>query len=746
MKKIRILGTVLAASVALGAFGGCSLVSHNSAKDMRQVIAEVNISRASDVSESDKALFDKYKDAVGTSQIYKNKLIAYYLNVGASMSGQYSNSEIFSNLVGALVDNAVVTQYAVMYVLDYKSANGESDALEKYNACETYEEKLEYLLKDGDDEKYVNVAKYNLYSSINAAIDTLELSLLEEDGGSAGTETRTAPGGVDTEQENYYPATADGDLDYNVYTGYEGNLLADSGAYQDDPIEGTTKATRNEAYITFMDRLASYGLVNPRTDNVLDFENVPYIKEEYVSQLESRVVAKYYDLYEKEQEKRLTDEGEYEYIKKTYQDMLESQTRSYDTTEAFDGVIGSLSDSSFILYSPDTEGEGAYGLVYNILLPFDSIQTNALAAMQSNPAYKDKDSGDYTIDYYLGRNELLKNIRTTDQRSAWFNGATDYSFSVKTDKNGKERAADDPAKLLDFYGKNSGREYLFFENNILHGDRYEALDRYIGKYAYNGKVYVKYDEDGDRDGYTLVPEKLSIDGMLSEFKAYVDYVCGADTVKFEGGYTAGVQNDSYYTSLTEANFFTEETRGKKPAEREIDYNNFIYAKGSVNVGSGDTKSYKGDLLQSDSAQYKALAAINELQYAYTTDVSVLSEYLGYSVKLGDSTGYIKEFEAAAHEAIARGEGAFNVCAGDYGWHILYVTYVYSADGGEIYEPSFTPERVDKKGTFENLFYEYKKSQDIASISSTRETQILTQFRKDSTVTTYQSRYQDLLDL
>jgi hypothetical protein len=141
-----------------------------------------------------------------------------------------------------------------------------------------------------------------------------------------------------------------------------------------------------------------------------------------------------------------------------------------------------------------------------------------------------------------------------------------------------------------------------------------------------------------------------------------------------------------------------------------------------------------------------MSAVNELQYAYTTDTSVLSQYVGYSVS-AYTTSYIKEFEYAAQTAIKNGVGSFVVCAGDYGWHLIYVTYTFDFNGGNIY--GATPDwanNIDVEGTFENLFFESIKSSDLSNAESNRQSVLLQLFYNDNTVTKYQSRYQDLLDL
>ena len=133
-----------------------------------------------------------------------------------------------------------------------------------------------------------------------------------------------------------------------------------------------------------------------------------------------------------------------------------------------------------------------------------------------------------------------------------------------------------------------------------------------------------------------------------------------------------------------------------------------------------------------------------MQYAYTTDTGVLSQFVGYSVEAGD-TSYIKEFEYAAHKAINQGAGSWVVCAGDYGWHLIYVTYTVSNTGHTQYAPNWA-ENVEKEGTFENLFYEMVKTKNISNISTTRRTQIITSIKSDDTVSKMQDRYQDLLDM
>lgn len=723
MKKKKIVCGIVASALALSVtLGGCStLASANSVADMKQTIATVNISKAEEFSNEG---LDDYKGAVGTTSITKRELISYFLNAGYSyINSGYGYKNTFNLLVDNLVNTAVITQYSVMYLLKDKETSGYTSAqiMSDYNKKETLAEKYEFVL--GEDSVDVKLAEYSLRKAINNAIDSYEKNILEdEEDSKAGSETRSVPKGIDAEQDKYYPKKDSSDeIDYNVYTGYAGYELTNSGTYQDDALEGTTPSTRKRAYNNFLSSVNSYNLINVKEEKMKDVRSLQYIQDEYVNQLEQRIISKYYEVYEEKLEDHLKDSGDLTYIKQVYADTLKYQQDTYKA-EGFTTTLDSMSDSSFVLYAPEAEGHGVfepgndgktgkYGFVYNILLPFSAVQSNLLSEYQKLYADEDEDSG-YTADYYIKRNELLKDIKTTDQRSAWFNGSTEYAF----DASKKEGLA---------YYNDGGSSWLFFENNLVNTDRYESLEKYKGEYPYNGKV-IKKD-----DGYVLIPNKLSIDEMLDEFSAYINYVLGtSDSV-------TTVKNANYYNTT---DFYKDDNAED---ETKLDYGKFLYATGSVNGVRSDTiAKTHADFYDKESNQYKVLSAVNELQYAYTTDTGVLSNYVGYSVNAAD-TNYIKEFEYAAQYAIYEGAGSFAVCAGDYGWHLIYVTYTFEA--GNQYEPKWE-DNIDVEGSFENLFYEWVKSNKIPNISSTRQNEILAQFNIGKTVTKYQKAYQDLLDL
>lgn len=733
-KRKRLLCAAVAVALTLGvggaAFTGC--VAINNEEDVKQVIAEVDIS----ADDNFKAEFGGYADAVSKDVILKRDLILSYINVGSNYSGS-STGDTFKALAESLVANSVVTQYASAALL--KDRVSEQN-LSEFNALTDETAKYEYIL-GGEESEGVKSSKMKLYTLLNSTLDTYEKTYLKEEDEYTGTGTRSTPAGVDEEKEDYVHQS------YNVYTGYKGYLLEDAGDYE--PLDGTRRDTRRKAYSRLVSYLKANYLITAEDKDTTDVLKLSYVKETYNNFLKSQIITEFGELFE-EQQKRAIDStdanGVYTYIKEQYDNVhdgeVAKQKELYSDTDAFETAMGKLADNSFILYTPDTTADtkeievdgkvtsGTYGYVYNILLPFSASQNIRLKDLDSRLEKENLTD----LEYYVARNELLKGIKTTDQRSLWFNGAEKYAF----DASKYISDTTDPA-FTNWFGKDAGRNYLFFENNLTKTDRYETLDKYYGKYSYNGKV--TENKDGS---FKLVPTYLDIDGMLGEFKAYINYALNEETGTstdyvsiYEGDKTTVPYvntNASYYD-------YTGRSIYKAGTEKEIDYSNLVYATGKVNFGG--VKS--DDMLVKTNNRYKAMSAVNELQYAYTTDTGVLSQYIGYTVSAYE-TSYIKEFEYAAQQALRMGAGTFKVCAGSYGWHLIYVTEAYSFNGGEVYSPVWKEDRITAEGTFENMFYNWIKDADLANEVSRKQSSILHSYNSSKTVTLHQDAYKDLTGL
>lgn len=719
MKKKKLIAVAaVAVAITMGtSLAGCVTLNE---RDVKQTVSTVNLAN----SETFKTEFGKYAEAVEPETVIKRDLIVAYLNSGYSSQQGTSYAQIFESLTNALVENAAVMQYATTYVLKSKAEAGDV-TVEEYKAKTTEIEKYEYLLGGADTDGVKN-AKYSVNSSLNSALDSYERNYIEtkEDESYKGTETRTAPTNVDTLKDEHIPEK------YNVYTGYGEYLLANAG---DDyePVEKTNVTTRRKAYSAFINYLQRNYLLSESDASTTDIWKLSYVQDIYASQLQQQIVNEFNDLFEADKEGIITsvEGGEYTYVKSRYDKIVAEQKLSYDEASSFETALDNMSDSSFVLYSPattDTERQddgtyGTYGFVYNILLPFSDRQSDVLKQLQY---YRDNSDTVTDSDYFADRNALLKEIKTTDQRSAWFNGTTDYSFNVK------EYNAKNTDKTVKYFPENDEtRQYLFFENNVTNKDKYEPLDKYYGEYTYNGTV--KKNADGS---YTLSPVKIDIDGMLDEFVAYVNYVLGGKKASYNYGDVLG-------GTATKEDYYGKTDFTKEGDKDEIDYSLLVYATGKVELA--DATDQNAFLKESD--RYKAMSAVNELQYAYTTDTGILSKYIGYSVS-AYTTSYIKEFEYAAQQALRMGVGAFKVCAGDYGWHLIYVTDTFNFNGGEEYTPAFTEENVKKEGTFENRFYEWIKQSDLTSEATLKRSEIIRSYVNDDTVKTDKEVYKDLTEL
>ena len=719
--KMLVCGALAAALTMSVVFSGCGNATRNR-EDMNQVIATVDISNSANLESEG---LSAYVSAIESStDIIKRDLVASYYNVGYSyVQSGMDTAQVFELLVDALTTTSVVVQYSTLKLISMKVQEGDGFSFDSYIDTLGKEGEiaaLEYLLEgetqeseDGESDR-VLLAKYTLYSSINSSLDSLEESIIDEkDGTSSSTDTRTTPVGADVESEDYLPLNSDGTLNYGIYTGYAGYELGDCGAYSDDAVEGTTKSTRRLAYASFISSLKANFLVGDDED-ARDVLAISYINEEYLSQLQQQVINEYYERYEEEQEKLIDSvdsDGVYTFLAERYQRDFDDQSVANSSHDDFESSMSSLSDTSFILYAPATDGTdgGTYGYIYNILLPFSEAQNVNI------------DNTNTTAAYYYSRKAILDDIVATDQRSAWFNGAEDYSFDASQSD-------------IDYYGKAEGRNYLFFENNLTDTERYAELEKYDGRYSYNGSV--SENEDGS---YSLIPAKLTVDDVLSELESYVEYVMGGDTVTIN-------KLDSYNVA-DYTDYYTEDTKDLPDRLKQIDYSKFVYATGKVDLGVTSLSSFLTDMFVKDSAAYKAMSAVNELQYAYTTDTAVLSDYIGYAVSAYD-TDYIPEFEYAAQAAVDEGAGTIYVCAGDYGWHIIYVTATFDTAGGAVYgdDVNWTAEYVLKEGTFQNLYYNWIRDSTLSDVTSARRSVINQQFGGDDTVTTYEDTYKDLLGL
>jgi hypothetical protein len=121
----------------------------------------------------------------------------------------------------------------------------------------------------------------------------------------------------------------------------------------------------------------------------------------------------------------------------------------------------------------------------------------------------------------------------------------------------------------------------------------------------------------------------------------------------------------------------------------------------------------------------------------------LNTYLGYNVSRY-STSFVGEFEYAAKLAISLGVGSYTVCPSDYGWHIIYCTYVFKQ--GELYKELDWKNNKTVEDTFEYYYYEALKAGIVSEYQTLMQNQTVNIYNNDSCVTIYESTYADYTSL
>ena len=752
-KLTKIIGVALAAVLSLGMFAGCDLISTNNQADMAQVVAEVNISNDGEAldsvftslgSELQGDVESSMGDILSTDEIYKRDLVAYFLSYGYSYLQQNGNdyAAAFESIMDLLVERKVLVQFATLYYLSegeilvdrdfidftngyeevadsdaMRMTNGNisvSDYLDALNAAKEEDGTADQIALAGlelfltDDEK--TYAEYQVKQAINSSIDSYEQEIIAaEDSTTSSDSDRTIPTGAN-ETDTYYPMNDDGSLNYDVYTGLF-NTVSECGEYE--KVDGSTVVTRKRAYIRFLNSLnQNYLLTDGDISSALDdVTKLSYYSIELRSQYETLLINKFTASVALEMSDKFIEQD----LTGKYNSMMASQQAA--AASGFVSTMDSVSDSSFVLYSPENR---TYGFVYNILLPFDENQNLEITNLQNV-------LGSETREYYAARQALFAGIRATDQRSSWFNGSEDYSF------NAAENAPDGG-----YYQTDKNSDYLFFKDNfVAQGARKaDGIDRYAGKYPYNGTVVPR--DDGT---YLLTPEKLSIDQFIDEMESYINYVADNDA-------SSGRASGNLVSGFYQAEDMSDEEFIAKfgSSDNDINYEQMIYYKGKVDLTNADADktAYSVDnYMVKDAASYKVLSAVNELMFAYSTDTGCLNKYLGYSIaSKEEATDYVAEFEYAAQDAVTNGgAGTYYVVATDFGWHILYVSFVL--DGGETYQ-GFDYDARNDEGTFSYYFYQAMKSSVAQNYSQQMVDVVFS--RLEQVVTKYEDRYSDLTSL
>ena len=708
-KKVAAL--LLGVALTAGATG-CSFITTNSQKDLEQIVATVNTSE--DLAKDFSKVATDIKDLVKVldTDILKRDLFSAYLSTGYQYveSYGYSYEDTFNMLLDNLINREIMLQYAIAYYLNKDSANINKTNYLTFKTTELgkitdskvkdllendFEEVLllKYFLTDGGKEDSMedyDKAVYGLQYSLNNSLDSLEKSYITEEDDEHDHGETRTLPTGVDTQKEDYYTT-----DYKIYTGFEA-ANATFGEYEKQ--EGSTRTTRQKAYNAFLTNLHAYGLIDTdnsdgKVESTSDITKLSYYYMELASVLGQSLLNKYYDSLEEEVAKKLTAD----YLNGAYNDYFEQNQNSYQSDPtAFGSALDSASKDSFMTY-----GLADYGYVYNILIPFSASQ---------NIEYTEaKNRGLSSDELYAKRRDILQDVTGTDLRGSWISEHDHANYSYV-----------------------DGESVLFFEDNLKENPKYEELDHYLGIYPFNGTV---------EDGEVVSKNNVDIHEFIDIFEETINKAVGSNVIDVTK------QAERY-----QAAYKVDESSFKKTDDKKkVDYSKFTMYIGKANF---DDVPSPATYFDKTSQQYKALSAVNELMFAYSTDTGCLNKYMGYSVT-PYTTSYVKEFEWAAQELIkndALGVGSYAVCETDFGWHVLYCSFKYDENGTVYGNDVFSSDQaafeaqIKAEGTFANLFYEYVKESAFTNHATEEQNRVLLKYSSTDSVTRFTKAYQDLLDM
>lgn len=729
LKKTAAL--MLGLALTVGATG-CNFVVTDSARDLEQKVATIDISAA--LKENDKygeEIAAAVSEIIGKSEISKRDLVTYFLSVGSSYAESYGYEYTFNMLLDTLINREIIIQYAVAeYLADEESTltlqghndyvkkaleNAEKEDAKKAELLKAHPEVLtfEYFLTEGGKEwEDYDRAVYSLKKSLNDSLDSLETQYIKthEHHHDHASDTRATPMGVGTVKEDYYSTN------YGIYTGR--NSLAECGDYEKQ--EGSTTVSRRSAYNNLLSSLHSYGLISTdagKVENPSDIYHLDYYYVELSSSLTQALINKYYEDLEAEIEGKMDEI----YVRGKYDALLAEQTRAYENKPSeFKTAMDSVSDSSFLLYGTEN-----FGFVYSILVPYSTTQGIEFDMYKAQ--------GLKNNDLLLKRADIWADIEAEDLRSTWISDDehTNYAYEV-------------------------GDKYYFFEDHFSEekADQYEAIRHYAGNYPFQGTV-VKGD-DGEIEKINTKTGK-KIDVVLADMLGLIESESGlkSDELTDTNYLGSGMSKYEYYRSTkdyttdikkdAEGNKITDENGEYVwvDDDKVEDYSRFIYRQGKLNFNGEEPKA--NDFFNPESKSYKALSAVNEILFAYSSDPGSLNMGMGYVVS-PYGNGYVSEFEEAAQWAVEQGVGAWAIVANDFGWHIVYCSFKYETGAMYTYNHAEAVGDSMVEGSFSNLFYNSLKEKMVSNTTTEIQSMVLNQFNNDKAVQKYQKAYQDLLDM
>lgn len=372
-KKLFSLIAIFLVSVMCTSMAACDLVTTNAQRDMKQIVATVQID-----------------DSVERDSITKRQLVNAFLNTGYQYVSQgYTYEQTFQLMMDLLVNRRVLVQQAK---LDLPVINADATGVEKFLTAEE-----------------IKKCKYEVVKAVNEVIDSYEKDLVkveeteDEEDEEEDTDTlRPVPKTYDEEEEEEIPET------FAVNTN------------KPSEIEGSTEKTRKQAYNKFIKALHNNNLID--SVDVEDVLETTYGKDEILNQEETVLL----DKYQKSIEDAATAQLSNAVLAQRWNDMVAIQKQGYANQTAYATALGSVSDESFVFVNP----YGGYGYVLNLLFkPTDYVQRE-VTKLQAK-----RRSGIISIAEYEAQRAALfaasDAFEIVDERKTWITKGDEELFTLE---------------------------------------------------------------------------------------------------------------------------------------------------------------------------------------------------------------------------------------------------------------------------------------------------------------------------
>ena len=412
MKKflLKLMTVVMTVVITTASAVSCGLFEINTDRDMKQVVATVDIDKTGD-GQADK--------------IYKRELISGYLSYGYQyvQSYGYTVSQAYELILDNLVNNEIIVQKARHEMASTVSAEDAQTVLDNLKAenaqllalfaTEEDVAKVNSNLSFGGD-KYLDALAtvvYNRYNNKAVTKNDAAFRFVSED--VIFKAISDAKDSVKSLVESFSEETETHEHEHVSYTVRTTPTMSED---EEDEIDvekckanklNLSSSESTNALADAYDRFIDLGLIDSGekyvNNNDISILNLSYFKVAITSALEGELVSNFEEYLRGQ--KQLTDATA---LYNLYNEKKEAQEAAYSgNITSYETELGAVSDSSFVVYHPET----GYSYVSHILVKYEDADKADL---------DEEVKGNFTKDQVNAKvDEYASKIVATDLRSSW---------------------------------------------------------------------------------------------------------------------------------------------------------------------------------------------------------------------------------------------------------------------------------------------------------------------------------------